>query len=110
MCAIFLYNCLLVQQKMYLYLYRNSLLNALRNATNYGVIAKIERIKMKTKKRPIIILPHGNRGRLAKELGVSMETVRKALKYITDSEEAIKIRKEALMNYNGVEVEVTIKS
>lgn len=65
---------------------------------------------MKTKKRPIIILPHGNRGRLAKELGVSMETVRRALKYITDSDEAIKIRREAVENYNGTEVEITVKA
>ena len=65
---------------------------------------------MKTKKRPIIILPHGNRGRLAKELGVSMETVRRALKYITDSDEAIKIRREAIENYNGTEVEITVKA
>lgn len=64
---------------------------------------------MKTKKRPIIILPHGNRGRLAKELGVSMETVRRALKYITDSDEAIKIRREAIENYNGTEVEITVR-
>ena len=65
---------------------------------------------MRIKKRPVIILPHGNRGRLAKELGVSMETVRRALKYITDSDEAIKIRREAIENYNGTEVEITIKS
>ena len=65
---------------------------------------------MKTKKRYIIILPHGNRGRLAKELGVSMETVRRALKYITDSDEAIKIRREAVENYNGTEVEITVKA
>ena len=65
---------------------------------------------MKTKKRQIIILPHGNRGRLAKELGVSMETVRRALKYITDSDEAIKIRREAIENYNGTEVEITVKA
>lgn len=65
---------------------------------------------MKTKKRPIIILPHGNRVRLAKELGVSMETVRRALKYITDSDEAIKIRREAVENYNGTEVEITVKA
>ena len=64
---------------------------------------------MKTKKRLIIILPHGNRGRLAKELGVSTETVRRALKYITDSDEAIKIRREAIENYNGTEVEITVR-
>ena len=65
---------------------------------------------MKTKKRYIIILPHGNRGRLAKELGVSMETIRKALNFQTESEEADRIRREAIDNYGGslVEIKVTL--
>lgn len=61
------------------------------------------------KKRPIIIVPHGARTKIAKELGVSGETVRKALKYITDSEEAMKIRKEALANYRGQEIEIQVR-
>ncbi len=47
---------------------------------------------------------------MTKELGVSMETVRKALKYITDSEEAVRIRREALTNYGGTEVEINVKA
>lgn len=65
---------------------------------------------MRTKKRPIIIVPFGSRTRMTKELGVSMETVRKALKYITDSEEAVRIRREALTNYGGTEVEINVKA
>ena len=64
---------------------------------------------VKAKKRPIIIVPHGTRGKIAKELGVSTETVRRALKFITDSEEAVKIRKEALTNYGGTEAEINVK-
>ena len=80
------------------------------NRNNHVRLTKLDIKNMRTKKRPIIIIPYGSRSRMAKELGVSMETVRKALKYITDSEEAIRIRKEALTNYGGSEVEVTVKA
>lgn len=61
-----------------------------------------------TKKRPLILVPHGAQKRLAESLGVTSETVRRALKYITDSEEAVRIRKEAVTNFGGKEVEVGI--
>ena len=65
---------------------------------------------MKTKKIPVIILPHGCKTRLAKEMGVSTETVRKALKFITESDEACLIREKALKHYRGVEVEMHVRS
>lgn len=64
---------------------------------------------VKTKKRPVIIVPHGARRRIAKHCGVSEETVRRALKFITESEEAVKIRKEALENYGGTQAEIEIR-
>lgn len=64
---------------------------------------------MKNRKRPVIILPHGAKSRLAKELNVSTETVRKALKFATDSEESRKIQREAIENYKGELVEISIR-
>lgn len=62
-----------------------------------------------TKKISRIILPHGNQARLAKHFGVTSETVRKALKYINNNEEAIRIREEALKNYAGAESVITVR-
>ena len=60
------------------------------------------------KKRPQIIVPFGNKKKMSQEFGVSMETIRKALKFMTESEEANRIRREALANYGGTLIEVNV--
>ncbi len=65
---------------------------------------------MITKKKPKIIVPHGKKRQMCQSLGVSMETIRKALNFQTESEEADRIRREAIDNYGGslVEIKVTL--
>ena len=65
---------------------------------------------MTTKKKPKIIVPHGKKRQMSRSLGVSMETIRRALNFQTESEESERIRKEALNNYGGslVEIKVTL--
>ncbi|MFQ7266181.1 MAG: hypothetical protein ACLRPS_04815 [Paraprevotella clara] len=64
---------------------------------------------MRTKKKPVIIIPYGSKKKICKACGVSPETVRKALKFITESDEADKIRREALNNYGGTLIEVNVR-
>lgn len=61
---------------------------------------------MAFKKVTRIIVPHGQTTRLAKHFGVSVQTVRNALTYTFESEQAAAIRKDAVMNYGGREVKV----
>lgn len=51
--------------------------------------------------RTEILLPSGNKKKMAEELGYSQETIKRACKYLTNSEEAINIRKAALADYGG---------
>ncbi len=48
-----------------------------------------------------ILLPHGNKKRMAEDLGYSEQTIKLACRYITNSETAIRIRKEAIERYDG---------
>lgn len=48
-----------------------------------------------------IILPYGGTAKIAKHFGVTMQTVRNALKFTTDGELPDMIRKEAIQNYGG---------
>lgn len=63
---------------------------------------------MTTKKKPKIIVPHGKKRMMCQALGVSTETIRKALNFQTESAEADRIRKEALNNYGGSLVEIKV--
>ena len=55
-------------------------------------------------------MPHGKKQMISKSLGVSTETVRRALNFISESEEADRIRREAIEHYGGtlVNMKVTI--
>ena len=48
--------------------------------------------KERTKEIPRVIVPQGAQKRIASHFGVSGETVRKALKYIINTELAVRIR------------------
>lgn len=48
-----------------------------------------------------ILLPRGNKNKMAEELGYSLETIKRACKYITNSETALEIRKAAIEKYSG---------
>lgn len=65
---------------------------------------------MVTKKKPKIIVSYGKKRMMRQALGVSTETIRRALNFQTESAEADRIRKEALQNYGGslVEINVTV--
>ena len=52
--------------------------------------------------RKEIIVKHGITKRIARELGCSPLTVRYALRGVTDSDLARKIRREAIKSYGGV--------
>lgn len=56
---------------------------------------------MKKASKPRIVLPHGKKQMMCRDLGVSPETVRRALQFISESEEGDRIRREALDNYGG---------
>ena len=57
----------------------------------------------RTKEIPRIIVPQGAQKHIASHFGVSGETVRRALKYIINTELAVRIREEAIKNYGGAE-------
>ena len=61
------------------------------------------------KEIPRIICPKGKISSLAKHFGVSVYTVRRALRYDTDSELSYLIRKEAMENYGGAEAIVKVR-
>ena len=52
----------------------------------------------RTKEIPRIIVPQGAQKHIASHFGVSGETVRRALKYIINTELAVRIREEAIKN------------
>lgn len=62
----------------------------------------------KKKKVSRIIVPYGMVTRLAKRFNVSDKTINAALNYVTLSELADSIRKEALKYYKGTEVELNV--
>ena len=64
--------------------------------------------KRLSRKKPKIIVPHGKKMMMRKALGVSTETIRRALNFQTESEEADRIRREAIENYGGSLVEITV--
>lgn len=55
----------------------------------------------KIRKVPVIAVPHGSTTKIAKHMGCTIQAVRNALKYISNSEQAQRIRREALENYGG---------
>lgn len=57
-----------------------------------------------------IKVPHGQSLKLAKHFGVTIQTVRNALKFIYESELAASIRKEAIENYGGKKVTLNEKT
>lgn len=64
---------------------------------------------MKQKKKVArIVVPHGMVGRLSARFGVNRKTIQSALTYVTRSELADSIRKEAMKYYKGTEVELNI--
>lgn len=65
---------------------------------------------MRKANKPRIILPYGKKQMMSKSLGVAPESIRRALLFISESEEADRIRREAIENYGGtlVNVKVTI--
>ena len=65
---------------------------------------------VKTKEIPRIIVPLGKITSLAKHFGVSTYTVRRALRYDTESQLAGRIRTEAMKNYGGAEAIVKVKA
>lgn len=54
-------------------------------------------------------MPHGAKTKLASQFGVSPEAVRRALRFVTESNTAVCIRKEAVKRYGGTEVELSVK-
>ena len=63
----------------------------------------------RTKEIPRIIVPQGAQKHIASHFGVSGETVRRALKYIINTELAVRIREEAIKNYGGAESIIRVK-
>lgn len=63
----------------------------------------------RTKEIPRIIVPQGAQKHIASHFGVSGETVRGALKYIINTELAVRIREEAIKNYGGAESIIRVK-
>lgn len=61
------------------------------------------------KKAPVIIVPHGQTKRIAIQFGCTIQTVRNALKYMSDTEQAQRIRKEAIELYGGTETSIRIR-
>lgn len=57
-----------------------------------------------------IWLPYGNRKKLAKYFGVSIETIRKAMNYdLGNNDLHEKIRQEAIRNYGGQKIQAPVK-
>ena len=64
---------------------------------------------MKPKKKAArIIVPYGMIDRLSKRFGCNRKTIQTALAYMTNSELANNIRKEAMKYYRGTEVELNV--
>lgn len=63
----------------------------------------------KTKKLPKIIVDHGAKSRIARHHGCTGETVRKALMYLTNNDLAIAIRRDAIRNYGGTEIQIPVR-
>lgn len=62
------------------------------------------------RRRPAVIVPHGMTTRLAKHFGVTIQAVRNALKYQCNSDQAMAIRREAMLNYGGTEVSLRVQA
>ena len=62
------------------------------------------------RKTPVVIVPHGVTTRLAKHFGITIQAVRNALKYQCNSDQAQKIRKEAVENYGGTETLIRVQA
>ena len=60
------------------------------------------------KKKPMIVLPIGNAQKMAKAFNVTPATIYNALSYSRNSELSVKIRREALDVYGGVETHKVI--
>lgn len=71
-------------------------------------MANVNKFMARKKEIPRIIVPQGKITALSKHFGVSVYTVRRALKYDTESELAGMIRKEALKNYGGSETVIKV--
>ena len=65
--------------------------------------------EQKFRRAPVIIVPHGQTTKLASHIGCTIQAVRNALKYISDSEQAQRIRREAVENYGGTETTIKIR-
>lgn len=64
---------------------------------------------MKSKRKAArILVPYGMVGRLATRFNVNRKTIQTALAYMTNSELANNIRKEAMKYYRGTEVELNV--
>lgn len=61
------------------------------------------------KKAPVIVVPHGSTSKIAKHIGCTIQAVRNALKFISNSEQAQRIRREALENYGGWESTMRVR-
>lgn len=62
------------------------------------------------KKQPAIIVPHGQTTKIANHVGCTIQTVRNALRYKSDTDQAQRIRKEAIENYGGTRTHVRLKA
>ena len=56
------------------------------------------------RKQKKIQLPYGMQRKMANHFGVSVQTINSALTFVTDSDIAVSIRKEAIENYGGKEI------
>jgi len=63
----------------------------------------------KTRTIPKIVVEHGAKARIAKHHGCTGETVRRALGFHTNNELAVAIRRDAIRNYGGIEVQVPVR-
>lgn len=88
----------------------------MRKRTEYSFVSQRQQLIYKymdkigrTKEIPRIIVPQGAQKHIASHFGVSGETVRRALKYIINTELAVRIREEAIKNYGGAESIIRVK-
>lgn len=58
--------------------------------------------------KPRIILPHGKKQMMSRDLGVAPESIRRALLFISESEEGDRIRREAIEHYGGTLVKMKV--
>lgn len=89
---------------------------AMRKRTEYSFVSQRQQLIYKymnkigrAKEIPRIIVPQGAQRHIASHFGVSGETVRRALKYIINTELAVRIREEAIKNYGGAESIIRVK-